>query len=96
MFLALALPGSVAGAESGAQMWGCAPVGERRNILYLTDRGPRSYIKFSGQRIPATLTSDADETRWTWGSNSVALDTDNFVHYFEGDTVKARFKCKKL
>jgi hypothetical protein len=96
VFLALVLPGSAAGAESSAEMWGCAPVGERRNILYLTDRGTRSYVKFSGQRIPATITSDANETRWTWGSNSVALNADNFVDYYEGSTVKARFKCKKM
>ena len=75
---------------------GCAPVGERRNVLYLTDRGARSYIKFGGQRIPATLTNNVTETRWTWGSNSVALGEDNFVRYYEGETVKAEFKCKKL
>ena len=96
VFLAFALPGSAAGAESGAKMWGCALVGERRNILYLTDRGARSYVKFSGQRIPATLTSTVAETRWTWGSNSVALGEDNLVSYYEGDTIKAHFKCKKM
>ena len=96
VFLALAPPGSAAGAESSVTMWGCAPVGERRNVLYLTDRGARSYIKFGGQRIPATLTNTVTETRWTWGSNSVALGEDNFVRYYEGETVKAQFKCKKL
>jgi len=96
VFLALALPGSAESAQSAAEMWGCAPVGERRNILYLTDRGSRSYIKFFGQRIPATLTSDASETRWTWGANAMALDADNVARYYEGDTVKAQFKCKKM
>ena len=80
-------------------MWGCTPVGERRNILYLADQGSRSYVKFSGQRIPARFTSEASdvsERRWTWGANAMVLDADNFVRYLEGDTVKAQFKCKKM
>ena len=96
LFLALALPRLTHSAESGSEMWGCAPVGERRNILYLADQGSRSYIKFSGQRIPARVASDETEKRWSWGANAMALDADDFVRYYEGDTVMAQFKCKKM
>ena len=96
VFLALALPGPATSAQTGAEMWGCAPVGERRNILYLSDQGSRSYIKFSGQRIPARVNHNASEKRWTWGANSMVLDADNMVRYYESDTVKAQFKCKKI
>jgi hypothetical protein len=92
----LALPGPPVSAASGGEMWGCAPVGERRNILYLADQGSRSYVKFSGQRIPARVTADASEKRWTWGANAMALGADDFARYYEGDTLKAQFKCKKL
>ena len=95
VFLALASPAPTSSAQSG-EMWGCAPVGERRNILYLADQGSRSYVKFSGQRIPARLSSEASERRWSWGANAMVLDADNFVRYLEGDTVKAQFKCKKM
>jgi hypothetical protein len=96
VFLALVLPEIAASAPNGADIWGCAPVGERRNILYLSDQGTRSYVKFSGQRIPATLTTDASAKRWTWGPNSMALAADNVARYYEGDTIKAQFKCKKI
>lgn len=96
--LALALVGATptSSAADGTAMWGCAAVGERRNILYLADQGRGSYIKFSGQRIAATLTSDDSAMRWTWGSNAMVLDTDDYATYYEGDTVKAQFKCRKL
>jgi len=77
-------------------MWGCAAVGERRTILYLAEQGAGSYIKFSGQRIPATVTSNESEKRWTWGSNAMVLDADDFVRYYEGDQLMAQFKCKKM
>jgi hypothetical protein len=93
--LLLALPAPAAAAP-GAAMWGCAPVGERRNILYLADQGSRSYVKFSGQRIPARLTATESEKRWTWGANAMALAPDNLVSYYEGDVVKAQFRCKAM
>jgi hypothetical protein len=95
VFLSLVLPALATSAQD-AQMWGCAPAGERRNILYLADQGSRSYVKFSGQRIPARVTSDASEKRWTWGANAMALDAEDVARYHEGGTVKAQFKCKKM
>ena len=71
-------------------------MGERRNILYLSDQGSRSYVKFSGQRISARVDQRASEKRWTWGANSMVLNADNIVSYYEADTVKAQFKCKKI
>ena len=96
VFLALALPSSAASAQSSSELWGCAPVGERRNILYLSEQGSRSYVKFSGQRIPATIAQTDSEKRWSWGANAMALDTQNIVRYYEGNTVKAEFKCRKM
>ena len=100
IFVALALPVHVhhaqeaLSAQSGSTMWGCAPMGQRRNVLYLIDRGARSYVRFSDQRITATLTSDENEQRWSWGSNSITLDADHVASYYEAGTLKARFKCK--
>ncbi len=75
-------------------MWGCAPVGQRQKILYLADRGSRSYIKFSGQRIPATLTATDAEQRWDFGANAIVLTKDGFAAYLERGSLKARFKCQ--
>jgi len=94
--LACGLPGLASSAADSTAMWGCAPVGERRTILYLADQGAGSYIKFSGQRIAAAVTSTETEKRWTWGSNAMVLDADEFVRYYEGDQLMAQFKCKKM
>ncbi len=75
-------------------MWGCAPVGQRQKILYLADRGSRSYVKFSGQRIPATLTATEADQRWEWGANAIVLTQDGFAEYHERGSMKARFKCE--
>ena len=79
-------------------MWGCALIGERRSVLYLADRGSRSYIKFAGQRIPASLTAQEGSRTWTWGSNRVTLAGDGLANYYEGNASepKARFRCKPL
>ncbi len=77
-------------------MWGCAPFGELRNVLFLSDRGSRSYIKFSGQRIPATHTSVEAERTWTFGANSIVLTADGIAAYHERGTIKARFKCRLM
>lgn len=75
-------------------MWGCAPIGQRQKILYLTDRGSRSYVKFSGQRIPATLTATDTDQRWEFGANAIVLSKDGFAEYHERGSLKARFKCE--
>lgn len=80
----------------GISMWGCSPVGERQKILYLADRGTRSYIKFSGQRISAKLAATEAEQRWTFGANAIVLTQDGFADYVERGSVKARFKCAEL
>lgn len=79
-------------------MWGCAPLGERRTLLYLVNRGGRSYIKFSGQRAPATMTSEAGKRTWAWGTNRVTLAEDSLANYYEGNATepKAVFRCKPV
>jgi len=84
----------IAAAESAASTWGCAPMGERRNVLYLFDQGSRSYVKFGQQRVPATHSADDKERRWSWGANAITLDAENIARYLEAGNLKAQFKCK--
>ncbi len=95
VFVALALSAPAFPTE-GITMWGCAPGGERRNILYLADRGAQSYIKFSGQRITATHTVDASNQIWKFGANHIVLTSDLIAEYFERGELKARFKCRRM
>ena len=94
LFAALATPMHFATAESAASAWGCAPMGERRNVLYLYDQGSRSYVKFGQQRVPATHSADDKERRWSWGANAITLDAENIARYLEAGNLKAQFKCK--
>ena len=76
-------------------MWACAPLGERRTVLYVVDRGSRSYVKIGGQRATARISTRDDVKRWVWGKNSISLSgTDYKADYFEGSTLKAKFQCK--
>ena len=93
ILLAAAVP---AGSTEGIIMWGCAPGGERRNVLYLADRGSQSYVKMGSQRIPANLTRSESEQRWTFGSNYISLSADQVATYHERGAVKAKFRCRKL
>ena len=79
-------------------MWGCALLGERRSVLYLADRGSRSYIKFSGQRAPATLSGQDGGRTWLWGGNRVTLAEDGLASYYENNASepKALFRCKPM
>ena len=95
VFALLAVSAPTRPAE-GLVMWSCAPVGQRQTILYLADRGSRSYIKFSGQRVSSTLTSTETERRWDFGANSIVLDADGFADYNERGSLKARFKCEPM
>ena len=92
LFAALATPMHFATAESAASAWGCAPMGERRNVLYLYDQGSRSYVKFGQQRVPATHSTDDQEQRWSWGANAITLDAANIARYLEAGNLKAQFK----
>lgn len=94
-FVLLALSVAVHAASS-MDMWGCAPVGERRNVLFLVDRGTRSYVKFGTQRVNARLATEDAGQRWSWGSNAVLLTPKDFANYYEGTTLKAKFKCKRV
>jgi len=87
-------PVLVVGSQGTSSAWGCAPIGERRNVLYLYDQGSRSYVKFSQQRISATHSTGDQEQRWSWGANAITLDANNIAVYLEAGTAKARFKCK--
>jgi hypothetical protein len=91
--LVLAVP---AVPSEGSTLWGCSQ-GDRRNVLYLADRGRSSYVKVGRQRVDATVTSgDDDTTKWTFGSNYVLLHADGQAEYFENGTHKGDFRCHKM
>ena len=98
MALVVALAGlSVpAFATEGIAMWGCAPEGQRRSVLYLADRGSRSYVKLGDQRVAAQITMTGDERAWTFGHTSVVLQADGSADYIEGGAVKSHFTCKLM
>ena len=83
-------------AAQDMEMWGCSPHGERRTVLFAVDRGSRSYVKIGGQRATARVSTEETGKRWTWGNNSLVLTSDNNADYYEGSTVKAKFKCKPI
>lgn len=87
------------GAESGMELWSCAQMGQRRPVLYLADRGTRSYIKFQGQRIPATHRSNDADHQWDFGGNTVMLSADGVANYYQGadrENPQGVFKCKPV
>jgi len=99
MLLALVLSYSAcetAHATESITLWGCAQGGERRNVLYLADRGSASYVKVGAQRITARLTASDGERRWTFGPNHISLKPDGLAEYFEGDTLKGQFRCREM
>ncbi len=95
MLLALALT-SPASATENLTLWGCAQGGERRNVLYLADRGTGSYVKVGPQRVDARLSVSDEVRRWDFGSNHISLDPDGLAEYFEGDTLKGKFRCRQM
>lgn len=95
VFVALVLSVPALPAED-ITMWGCAQGTERRNVLYLADRGTGSYVKVGTQRIAAQLTEADEERRWTFGANHIALDPDGLAEYYEGGTLKGRFRCRQM
>lgn len=94
VFVALAL--STPAAATEGIMWGCAQGSERRNVLYLADRGSQSYVKFGTQRITAQLSASDEEQRWVFGANHISLKPDGIAEYYERGTLKARFRCRKM
>ena len=83
-------------ATEDLTLWGCKQGGERRNVLYLADRGTDSYVKVGPQRVDAQLSTDDGERRWTFGSNHVSLAADGLAEYYEGDVLKGRFRCQAM
>ena len=77
-------------------MWGCAAEGGRRNVLYLADRGARSYVKFGTQRVTASVTLLDSERVWAFGNTTIELKTNGVAEYIENGTLKSRFKCKLM
>jgi hypothetical protein len=85
--------------SSASEMWSCSVGGTTGNKILLVDMGPRSYVKLSGQRVPATVTVTGEARRWVWGENSIVLDSDGLAQYYEGgdtETVKATFRCRRM
>ncbi len=80
----------------GIAMWGCAAEGERRSVLYLADRGARSYVKFGTQRVSARVTMADSQRTWTFGTTTVVLKVDGVADYSEGGTLKQSFRCKLM
>lgn len=86
-------------ADAEMELWSCAQMGQRRPVLYLADRGSRSYIKFQGQRIPATHESDDSGHQWNFGRNAVTLSSELVANYYQGsgrDSPQGVFKCKPV
>ena len=99
MLLALVSSTPALPAESPAEssiLWGCAQGGERRNVLYLADRGMDSYVKVGTQRVDAILTVGNGEQRWTFGPNHISLKPDGLAEYFERGALKGRFRCREM
>jgi hypothetical protein len=99
LLMLASLPKSGFAAESEMEMWSCAVMGQRRPVLYLADRGSRSYIKFQGQRIAATHKLDDAGHRWDFGANAVTLSADGVANYYQGsdrDNPQGVFKCKQV
>lgn len=90
------LPGPAFSATAEMQMWSCAVVGQRRPVLYLADRGARSYIKFQGQRISATHEVADGSHKWVFGANWVTLLADGMAEYYQGGAKQGVFKCKAV
>jgi hypothetical protein len=93
------LPSTGVAAEDGMEMWSCAQMGQRRPVLYLADRGSRSYIKFQGQRIPATHHADDSGHQWIFGANAVTLSPELVANYYQGpgrESPQGIFKCKPV
>ena len=85
---------TVAGAE--IEMWSCAVMGQRRPVLYLADRGARSFIKFQGQRISASHELAGEDHKWVFGGNSVLLLPDGTAEYYQAGAKAGVFKCKAV
>lgn len=83
---------------SAREMWGCAVMGQRQNVLYLVDDNAKSYVKFSGQRIPSRHRIEGTTHRWDWGTNHVTMTEDLIARYFEGASTdpKGMFRCKPV
>jgi hypothetical protein len=95
MLLAFVLTSRAFATES-ITLWGCTQGSERRNALYLADRGSGSYVKVGTQRIDARLTVRDGERLWSFGSNHISLKPDGLAEYYEGDTLKGSFRCHQL
>ncbi|MCZ6644240.1 MAG: hypothetical protein O7F71_21905 [Gammaproteobacteria bacterium] len=93
VLLAVAVP---AHSAQDMEMWGCAPLGERRTVLFIVDRGSRSYVKVGGQRAPARVAVEDGGKRWSWGGNSILLLENSRADYYESGEVKGRFQCKRV
>ena len=96
MVIALLLVAELAVPIEGIAMWGCAPEGQRRSVLYLADRGTRSYVKIGDQRASARITMADSQRTWTFGNTTVVLKEDGSADYLESGTLKAQFKCKLM
>ena len=83
-------------ATEGIAMWGCAPEGQRRSVLYLADRGTRSYVKLGDQRVTARVTIADSQRTWSFGNTLIVLKADNVADYLEGGALKTQFKCKLM
>jgi len=94
LVLALVLAAPALPSE-GLTLWSCAQ-GDRRNVLYLADRGASSYVKVGSQRVDARITTEGDNRRWTFGSNYVVLKPDGLAEYYERGTLKGSFRCRKM
>ncbi len=97
LFVLFAVSVPAHSAADGMEMWGCSPLGERRTVLFVVDRGSRSYVKIGGQRATARVTPEDEGKRWSWGNNTIVLSIKTSkADYFESGTLKAKFQCKQV
>lgn len=72
-------------------IWSCRKPKTDKNILWLVEWGPRSYIKALDERIRTRYTMNGLEKRWDWGldetdltySYTITLTPDMKATYFD-------------
>ena len=96
--------------EDDRQIWACSTFNDNaRPIIYLVERGERSYIKFANQRFSATHKANRSSHEWLWDNRggfynySISLGPDNIAEYFDFSAVQGggvappadRFRCRQ-
>lgn len=91
-------------------IWSCKKPGAEKNVLWLVEWGPKSYIKALNERIPARYVMEGLEKRWDWAldetdrmySYTITLTPDLVAKYYDFKLsqdrtakAKSRYHCEK-